>query len=33
MERLVLDEDPRSGNCHKVALTAATVGISVVDPA
>ena len=27
MERLVLHEDPRSGNCYKIRLTAALVGL------
>lgn len=27
MERLVLHEDPRSGNCYKIQLTAALVGL------
>lgn len=27
MERLVLHEDPRSGNCYKIALTAALLGL------
>lgn len=28
-ERLVLHEDPKSGNCYKVALTAALVGLPI----
>ncbi len=29
MEKLVLHEDPRSGNCYKIRLTAALLGIAV----
>jgi glutathione S-transferase len=29
MEKLVLHEDPKSGNCYKVALTAALVGLPI----
>jgi glutathione S-transferase len=27
MERLILHEDPRSGNCYKIRLTAALLGL------
>ena len=29
MERLVLHEDPRSGNCYKIRLTAALLGLPI----